>query len=74
MESYFGFEGQPRSQRVAAMQRRDADRPLFNFWLPIDRAMADVEKLLGPRNKRRRNKDYITNNHPPHRSYVQISL
>jgi hypothetical protein len=56
------------------MQRRDADRPLFNFWLPIDRAMADVEKLLGPRNKRRRNKDYITNNHPPHRSYVQISL
>jgi hypothetical protein len=55
IERHFGIESQPRSQRVAAMQRREADPPLFDFRLPIDRAMADVEKVLGPQTKRRRN-------------------
>jgi hypothetical protein len=55
IERYFGMEAQPRSQRVAAKQRREADPPLFDFRLPIDRAMADVEKVLGPQTKRRRN-------------------
>jgi hypothetical protein len=55
VDRHFGIEAQPRSQRVAAMQRREVDLPFLDFRLPIDRAMADVEKVLGPQTKRRRN-------------------
>jgi hypothetical protein len=52
---YLGIEELPRKpQRVAAKQRRGADWPLFSFRLPRDQALADVAKVLGSPNRRRR--------------------
>jgi hypothetical protein len=51
---YLGIEELPKSQRVAAKQRRGADWPLFSFRLPRDQALADVAKVLGSPNRRRR--------------------
>lgn len=48
VNTFYGIEDQPRSQRIAEMQRREADLPSFKFQLPDDRAQADVDKVFHP--------------------------
>ncbi|KAL6596630.1 hypothetical protein ACP70R_047273 [Stipagrostis hirtigluma subsp. patula] len=54
VDKYLGVEDLPRSQRVAAMQRRgDADRPPFDFRLTKEQAMADVMAVLNHKKRRK---------------------
>ncbi|KAL6909704.1 hypothetical protein ACP4OV_001363 [Aristida adscensionis] len=46
VDKFLGLDDLPKSERVAAMQKRDAERPPFDFRLDKEQAKADVKAIL----------------------------